>query len=169
MGAKPTGHYLLKADGLYLQFDRLFRAPIEDVWFSLTNPGFLERWIGTYTGLPSTGAVRFKMTAEDPDAPWMNVSILECEAPHRFSLDIGEMPDSMRLSAHLLEAGGMTTLSFAHRLHDAKQAVEYGPGWDYYLDRLDAAREDRPLPDWEAYASAFDRHYKELHVPDAVS
>ena len=56
MTAKATGHYTLKPDGLYLQFDRLFHAPIEEVWFSLTNPTAMQAWIGTYTGGPRRAA-----------------------------------------------------------------------------------------------------------------
>jgi hypothetical protein len=43
-----------------------------------------------------------------------------------------------------------------------------GPGWDYYLDRLAAARAGRPLPEWDQYYPAFSSHYKELPVPDAA-
>ena len=42
MTAKATGHYTLKPDGLYLQYDRLFHSPIEEVWFSLTNPTAMQ-------------------------------------------------------------------------------------------------------------------------------
>lgn len=166
MKPKPTGHFLMKADGLYLQFDRLFRAPIEDVWFSITNPGFLNQWIGTYTGSPATGGVRFKMTAEGEDAPWENVAILECQPPHRFHLDVGESPDAWRMHCHLVEGSHMTTLTLAHRLTDPATAAEFGPGWDYYLDRLEAARARRPLPQWEDYYPAFSRYYRELHIPE---
>ena len=77
MTAKATGHYTLKPDGLYLQFDRLFHAPIEEVWFTLTNPTAMQAWIGTYTGRPATGGVRFAWV-EGEEAEWQNVSILEC-------------------------------------------------------------------------------------------
>jgi uncharacterized protein YndB with AHSA1/START domain len=166
MKPKPTGHFLMKADGLYLQFDRLFRAPIEDVWFSITNPGFLSRWIGTYTGSPATGGVRFKMTAEGDAAPWENVTILECHPPHRFHLDIGEAPASWRMHCHLVEGSGMTTLTLAHRLTDPATAAEFGPGWDYYLDRLEAARAHRPMRAWDEYYPAFAPYYRDLHVPE---
>ncbi len=167
MTAKPTGHYMVKPDGLYLQFDRLFKAPIEDVWFSLTNPTAMQSWIGTYTGRPETGGVRFRMTFEGEGSEWENVSILECAPPHRFLADSGPGPTGMRVYCHLLEAGGMTTLTFAQRLHDAADAKTMGPGWDYYLDRLVAARAGRELPVWEHYYPAFSEHYAELHVPAA--
>ncbi|MGX5695499.1 SRPBCC domain-containing protein [Agromyces soli] len=168
MSAKPTGHYELKSDGRYLQFDRLFHAPIEDVWYSLTNPTALRSWIGTYTGIPATGAVRFQMTAEGADAPWQNVSILECDPPHRFHLDVANEPHAWRLHCHLREAGGMTTLTFAQRLDESTPVAEIGPGWDYYLDRLHAARNGLALPAWESYYPAFAEHYRSLHVPDAA-
>src|SRR4029453_17500425 len=116
MTAKPTGHFTLKPDGLYLQFDRLFHAPIEEVWFALTNPTAMQAWIGTYTGRPETGGVRFRMTFEGEGAEWENVSILECDAPHRFLAHSGEGATAMRVFCHLREAGGMTTLTFGQRL-----------------------------------------------------
>lgn len=165
MSAKPTGHYEVKPDGLYLQFDRLFHAPIEDVWFSLTNPTATRAWIGTYTGSPATGGVRFKMTAEGDDAPWQNVSILECDAPHLFRIDVDNEPHSWRLQCRLREAGGLTTLTFAHRLDESTRVAEIGPGWDYYLDRLIAARAGLAAPVWEDYFPRFSEHYRSLHVP----
>src|SRR5690349_16687212 len=121
MTAKPTGHYVLKADGLYLQFDRLFHAPIEDVWYSLTNPNAMKGWIGTYTGSPATGGVRFQMSEEG--AEWMNVSILECDAPHRFTADSGSGPSGVRVFCHLVEGGGMTTLTLGQRVKDGADAA----------------------------------------------
>lgn len=167
MTAKPTGHYTLKPDGLYLQFDRLFHAPIEDVWFSLTNPNAMKSWIGTYTGRPETGAVKFHMEFEDSDE-WQNVSILECSPPHRFLADSGPGPSGVRVFCHLVEGGGMTTLTLGQRLQSPADAATMGPGWDFYLDRLTAARAGRALPDWEQYYPAFSSHYKELYVPSAA-
>lgn len=167
MTAKATGHYMLKPDGLYLQFDRLFHAPIEDVWFSLTNPTAMQAWIGTYTGRPATGGVRFMMTFED-NPEWQNVSILECDPPHRFLADSGPAPTGMRVFCHLVEGGGMTTLTLGQRLPNPADAASMGPGWDYYLDRLAAARASRPMPAWEEYYPALSRFYQELPVPDGA-
>ena len=41
---------------------RTFAAPIEDVWAAITEPERLARWIGTWTGDPASGRVRFAMT-----------------------------------------------------------------------------------------------------------
>lgn len=163
---RATGHYIRKDDGLYLQFDRLFHAPIEDVWYSLTNPTAMQSWIGTYTGTPSTGGVRFRM-AED-DAEWENASILECQAPYRVHVDVGEGDAAVRLHCHVREAGGMTTLSLSQRLHSAADAATVGPRWDYYLDRLNAARGGKPMPDRSDYDPGLVDTYRSLHVPTAT-
>lgn len=171
MTAKPTGHYALKPDGLYLQFDRLFHAPIEDVWFSLTNATAMQAWIGTYTGRPATGGVRFMMTAEvelGAEPEWEDVAILECAPPHRFLADSGSGPTAMRVFCHLVEGGGMTTLTLANRLQSPADAASMGPGWDWYLDRLVAARARREMPAWETYYPAFSPYYRDLHVPAAA-
>ncbi|WP_022886836.1 SRPBCC domain-containing protein [Glaciibacter superstes] len=164
MSAKPTGRLAHREDGLYLMVDRLFAAPIADVWASLTRPAELEKWVGTYTGSPSTGAVKFRMSAEE-GADWEYVSILECRAPHRFAGDFGQGDDAWRVMFHLVEGDGMTTLTFGQRLRSAAEASTVGPGWDYYLDRLVAARARRPLPEWEHYYPAHAQFYRELMVP----
>lgn len=167
MTAKPTGHYVLKADGLYLQFDRLFHAPIEHVWHSLTNPNAMRAWIGTYTGRPATGGVRFLMEAEGA-TEWQNVSILECAPPHRFIADSGDGPTGIRVFCHLVERGGMTTLTLGQRVKDGSDAASIGPGWDYYLDRLIAARSGADMPEWDTYYPGFSPHYLELAIPAAA-
>lgn len=168
MTAKPTGHYLMRPDGLYLAFDRLFRAPIEDVWYSLTNPNAMKAWIGTYTGRPATGAVRFRMNAEEgyaEDEGWENVSILQCDPPHAFVADSTSPPAHMRVYCHLTEGGGLTTLTLGQHVESDTDVASMGPGWDYYLDRLIAARHAAPMPAWESYYPAFRSYYADLTPP----
>lgn len=167
MTAKPTGRLAQRADGLYIMFDRLFTEPIEKVWASISRPAELEKWIGTYTGAPATGAVRFRMTAED-DAEWEYVNIRECVAPRRFEGDFGTGPKAWHAFVHLVDGDGMTTLTFGHRLHDAGDAATFGPGWDYYLDRLVAARAGRPLPEWSRYSTAHSDFYRGLIAPTRI-
>ncbi|GAB3120214.1 SRPBCC domain-containing protein [Glaciibacter psychrotolerans] len=164
MSTHPTGRLSQRPDGLYLMVDRLFNAPIEDVWFTLTRPAELEKWIGTYTGSPSTGAVKFLMSAEE-DAQWEYVSILECSAPHRFACDVGTGDDAWRLLVHLVEGDHMTTLTLGQRLRSKDEVATVGPGWDYYLDRMIAARAGQPLPEWQHYYPAHAQYYKELEMP----
>jgi hypothetical protein len=102
------------------------------------------------------------MNAEDDDADWQNVSILECQAPHRFAADIGPAGNSWRMYCHLTEASGHTTVTFAQRLRSLKDDASIGVGWDYYLDRLIAARSGKPMPDWNDYYPAMLEHYEHI-------
>lgn len=162
MSFKPTGRLAYREDGLYLMLDRLFTASKEDVWASVSRPAGLHGWVGTYTGAPETGAVRFKF--DDPDAEWEYVSIIKCIPPKRFTADIGEGDAARHVILHLVEGAGMTTLTFGQRLHSAAEAAVAGPFWDYYLDRLVAARAGAPLPD-RAHYKPHVEYYSELIVP----
>ncbi len=161
MMPQPTGRLVRKDDGVYVVLDRIFKAPIEDVWSYFSRSPRLAEWVGEYTGLPSTGAVRFRMNAED-GADWTNVSILECEAPHRFAADVGPAGDSWRLFWHLKEASSHTTLTFGQRLRSLKDEASIGVGWDYYLDRLLAVRAGKPMPNWDDYYPDMLDHYQML-------
>src|SRR3954463_8050441 len=101
MVPQPTGRLVRKDDGVYVVLDRIFKAPIEDVWSYFSRSPRLSEWLGEFTGLPSTGAVRFRMNAEGDAAEWENVSILECSPPHRVSVDVGEGEKAWRMFAHL--------------------------------------------------------------------
>ncbi len=164
---RATGHYVRKDDGLHLQFDRLFHAPIEEVWYSLTNPNAMQAWIGTYTGIPSTGAVRFKMAGDDTE--WMNTTVLVWDPPHRARVDVGEDDSTVRVFAHLREAGGMTTLTVGIRLQSGLDAATAGPRCDYYLDRFAAVRAGRAKPEWSDYVPGLVDTYRALHVPAPVT
>ena len=60
----------------------------------------------------------------------------------------------------------MTTLTSRPEAPERADAAQMGPGWDYYLDRLAAARAGRrAMPEWEHYYPALAEHYQELHVP----
>ena len=162
--AHATGRFAHRDDGLYLLFDRIFTAAPEYIWEGLTKPEALHGWIGTYTGSPLTGAVRFRMESKN-DSQWEYVSILECTPPTRLALDIGEGEDAWRVLAHLSEGSGKTVLTFGLRLHSAAEAATFGPVWDYYLDRLVASRPHHTLPPFSRYYPALKKHYQELIVP----
>ena len=58
---RPTGRREERHGETFLVFERTFRAPIEDVWAAVTESDRLARWIGEWTGDPSTGSVTFRM------------------------------------------------------------------------------------------------------------
>ena len=47
MTTTPTGRLVPAAGGSALVVSRTFRAPIEDVWASVTEPDRTARWFGT--------------------------------------------------------------------------------------------------------------------------
>ncbi len=58
---KPTG----RIDGNRLIITRTFRAPIEDLWTSVTKSESLERWYGRWEGDAGVGkTVRLRMVFE---------------------------------------------------------------------------------------------------------
>jgi uncharacterized protein YndB with AHSA1/START domain len=50
MTSPPTGRLFPTADGTSLVVSRTFRAPIEDVWASVTEPQRTARWFAAWEG-----------------------------------------------------------------------------------------------------------------------
>ena len=153
MTAQPTGQISRQGDRLVLTITREFKAPIEDVWASVTEPERLARWIGTFTGDPASGRVGFLMTAEGATEP-EDMEIRECDPPRvlRLTSHVGE--ENWHLDLLLEERAGVTTLTFSQPDIDPLAAETVGPGWEYYLDRLVAAETGG-----EVEAIDFDRDY----------
>ncbi len=140
MNAAATGRHEVLEGFDAVVFTRTFRSPITDVWAAVSTSDRMERWIGTWTGDPTSGAVQFRMNAEGDDVPESTWQIRACDSPrvlHVLSADDGGVWD-LRLG--LSELDGVTTLQFTQALHDVSVLESTGPGWDYYLDRLVAAQ-----------------------------
>ncbi|MCB7136252.1 SRPBCC family protein [Cellulosimicrobium marinum] len=158
---EPRGGVVHGPDGPELVVTRTFRAPVADVWASLTEPDRLERWIGRWEGDPATGRVTFLMTAEGEDVEPEEYTITRCDPPHAFRADTQVGDDQWHVGFDLDEADGITTLTFRQVLGPRDDARSVGPGWEYYLDRLVAARDGRSPDDldWRAYERALADHY----------
>ena len=131
----PTGRIEQRDGELVLVQTRTFRAPVEDVWAAVTEPERLARWIGTWTGDPTSGSVSFAMTFEGQEEGDPMV-IRVCEPPHRLHLTTQVGDDQWLLELDLTHADGVTTLTFRQPAIRADQVGDVAPGWDYYLDRL---------------------------------
>ncbi len=154
----PTG----KLEGQQLTIERTFRAPIDDVWASLTEPERVARWYGTIEGELSAGhTIMVTMTVED-GAPAEPVNIIECEPPHRFLIETEGMGDPWRLQVKLDESHGITTMTFTQQLTDGLDPTDIGPGWEFYADRHHAALNGNDMPDWTAdrYQELLGPHYR---------
>jgi uncharacterized protein YndB with AHSA1/START domain len=157
MSRQATGH----VRGNELILTRTFRASLDDVWTSVTDSESTARWIGCWEGDAGPGkTVRLQMLHEK-DQPWMNVTIERCEPPRQLVVTTKDDFGEWRLELTLTQTGDTTELRFVHHLGDRKLAGDAGPGWEYYLDMLVAAREGAPLPAFEEYYPAQRAHYLE--------
>jgi hypothetical protein len=87
------------------------------------------------------------MTAEESAEP-EDVRIIDCEPPRLLRMVLAQGPDGWHVDLTLDESDGVTTLRFTQRVGDDLDVSDVGPGWEYYLDRLVAARADAPMPEW---------------------
>lgn len=154
MSKQPTGH--LRGNDLVLT--RTFKAPIEDVWESVTKSARTERWYGKWEGEGKPGgAIRIKMVFEQGDH-WSNATINTCEAPHHLEITTTG-PYGSHLELKLRETNGETTLELTHHLRDRNGVGDYGPGWEYYLDMLVAYRESQAQPKFDDYYPSQKQYY----------
>jgi len=146
---KPTGH--LRGNELTVM--RSFKAPIADVWTSVTKSEHTERWFGRWEGDARVGnTIKLLMVFEKGDA-WIDVTINKCEAPHHLDVTSKSAYGVSHYEIKLREDNGTTHLEFVHHLTDEKRKMvgELGTGWEFYFDMLVHAREGTPKPEWDDY------------------
>ncbi len=156
MNPKPNGR--LRGDDLVLT--RTFRAPMADVWTSVTSSESTARWFGPWERV-SDDKIRIQMAFEE-GKPWLDGTIEHCEEPHHLAVRTKSAYGEKLLSMKLTESAGVTTLEFVHHHINRKAMGELGPGWEYYLDMLVASREDKPLPQFDAYYPAQKTYFTSL-------
>jgi len=161
MSPTPTG----RLSGNDLVVTRTFRAPVGDVWASLTEPERTARWFGAWEGEGAPGnTIKVQMVQEE-GRPWMDLTIDACEPPRRLALSsAGE--HGWRLELTLAEDAGVTELRFTHHLTGKNNAGEVGPGWEFYLDALVASRDGTPAPDFNDYYPSMKAHFEDQQEPD---
>ncbi|MET0414751.1 MAG: SRPBCC family protein [Actinoplanes sp.] len=159
MTNSPTGRLL----GKDLVLTRSYRADIEDVWASVTEPDRTARWFGRWRGEAGPGrTVQLQMAYEGDDPPWMDVHIDACEPPRRLAVSTVDEAGAWHLELLLEHAAGRTELRLVHHLTSTEGLGEVGPGWEYYLDMLTAARDETPQPSFDDYYPAMKAHYEGL-------
>jgi uncharacterized protein YndB with AHSA1/START domain len=144
---QPTG----RIAGNDLILTRTFRAPIADVWRSVTDSESCARWFGRWEGDARPGnTIRLQMLHEKGE-PWSNVRIEACDAPRHLAVTTKDDYGEWSLELTLEQAGEITTMTFVHHLSDKKHVGDTGPGWEYYLDMLVAAQAGAALPKFDDY------------------
>ncbi|MBD5784825.1 SRPBCC family protein [Cellulosimicrobium terreum] len=152
----PTGRVEVTGEARDLVLERTLAGSVDDVWTAVAEPAGLRGWYGVLDGEPRPGAtVQLRMTAEEGE-PVEEVNILACDPPRSYSVDHG----GWRLGVTLTPVDdATTTLELRHRLVPTDDAGDIGPGWEYYLDLLDAARGGPPVPSFDPYLDALRGHY----------
>jgi uncharacterized protein YndB with AHSA1/START domain len=161
MSPTPSGRLVRTPEGRDLVLIRTFRAPIEDVWASITESERTARWFAAWTGEAGPGrTIQYKMGFEG-DGPGSEMQIVACEPPRHLAVKAVNDYGGWHLEGFLSEAGGITELRFVHHLGAATNVGDVGPGWEYYLDNLVASRDGAPMPDWNDYYPAQKAYYLE--------
>lgn len=156
MSPTPTGRLF----GNDLVLTRTFRAPVADVWASLTDPERTARWFGPWQGDAAPGrTIKVQMVHEE-GRPWMDMTIDACNPPRRLALSAVNEHGNWYLNMALAESAGVTELRFTQQLTDTEGVGEVGPGWEYYLDALAASRDGRPTPNFDDYYPAMKNHFE---------
>lgn len=164
MTGTPSGRLLRTEGGPDLVLTRTFRADIEDVWASVTEPGRTARWFGAWEGDAAPGRMIKVQMAFEEGQPWMDTRIDACEPPRRLAVTATDEGGVWRLELLLSAADGRTELRLVHHLATVEGIGEVGPGWEWYLDMLVAARAGAPLPDFADYYPAMRAHYEGLRA-----
>ena len=148
----------ISATEIEIAVPRLIDAPIEDVWASVTESDRTAAWIGPWSGDAKPGAtIQLTMVLEDGD-PTVDVRIDACDEPYHVAFTM----DSFSLELRLVEGDNGTELTLRQTVDDAGLAAVYGPGWEYYLDALLAARSGSALPNFGDYDPGLTPYYAEL-------
>lgn len=153
----PTGRLV----GNDLRITRTFRAPIEDVWTSVTDSDSTARWYGTWKWVDQVGPgnlIAITMLFEQ-GAPTSNALVERCDAPRHFAITSKSDYGDIAIELTLAQVGDTTTMTFVHHLTDRTTAGDFGPGWEYYFDMLVDAREGRPLRKFEEYYPAQKQYF----------
>jgi uncharacterized protein YndB with AHSA1/START domain len=162
MSPVPTGRLFRTDTGADLVLTRTFRAPAEDVWASLTEPERTARWFGPWEGDAAPGhTVKVQMAFEDGTS-WMDLRIEACEPPRRLEVSSVDESGTWRTELVLSDVDGGTELRFVHHLESTEGIGSIGPGWEFYLDLLVAAREGAPPVSFDDYYPAQKAYYDGL-------
>ena len=148
----PAGKVIRDTDGVRLEYVRSYPDPIARVWRALTDSNELGVWYGTWRGDPASGTV--ELASLEGGGEYKAVEIVECDRPRRLAVVLPTPYGPWPISFTLQATDGGTTATFVHSLSEPYDPGSIGPGWHYYLDRLDATLRGGTMPeleDWPSY------------------
>ena len=121
------------ANGFELEFERILATDVDDLWSAVTERDRLGRWMAPYTGDLVLGGTW--QALGDDGGVWCTGTVTECEPPHRFVTTwqaADEEPTVLRVEVSAVADGARL-----HLRHDGVQSIDYGAGWQTYLEQLD--------------------------------
>jgi len=145
----------ISPDDVELVVTRRFDSPIEEVWQSVATSDGTSGWYGPFT---REGDMALVTMAFEEGSPVFPMHIDACEQPTRVELSSDDFHLELRLSV----IDDSTEVALVHHLADPAAAAMFGPGWEYYLDNLVAARAGQALPTFDGYEARFASTYEEL-------
>ncbi|WP_052852926.1 SRPBCC family protein [Streptomyces avicenniae] len=162
MTPEPSARLVPTPTGYDLVLTRTYPAGADDVWASVTEPERTARWFGAWRGRAGQGRTVEVQMAFEESAPWCPVLIEVCEPPHRLAVSMDDEAGHWSMELLLAGTGGSTELRLVQHLASTEHLAETGPGWEYYLDMLTAARTGGPRPDFDAYYPAQKAYFDAL-------
>jgi uncharacterized protein YndB with AHSA1/START domain len=127
---------ILRAEGSRrgVRFERLFAAPVAEVWDALTDPARFGRWLAPgLIELRVDGAV----SLDFGEGGLVTGRVLRCEPPSLLEFE-WRFPGETEsvVCFELMAAGDGTRLVLDHRALAEDHATGYSAGWDAYLASL---------------------------------
>ena len=169
MKPEPTGQITASDDGTCeLVLTRIFpNATADDVWASITESERTARWYGPWRGVGAVGnTIEVQMTFEESDQ-WMPMHIDACEPPHTLAISAISEYGSWFMELRVRELESATSLDLIQHKLDPTMAENVGPGWEFYMDMLVAARNDAPSPSFDDYYPSQSAYYAAFANPPA--
>ncbi len=167
MSPRPSGRVLRGPDGWDIALSRDVSDTVPNVWRDVTDPARTALWFGPWDGEGREGGIVAVRLAFEDGAPTSELRIDACDPGRRLAVTMLDDYGEWRLELLLESAEGSTDttrLTLVQHLGDDEAAVadmvaSVGPGWEYYLDMLVAARSGSALPEFDDYYPSQSAYY----------
>ncbi len=127
-------------------------APADTVFDYLVDPAMLVRWMGSVARIDPTPGGDFSLDyVTDDGVVTTEGTYLRVERPSHVSFTWGWIddedtpPGSTTVAIDLEEVDGSTIVRLTHAGLPDSVSTQHASGWDYFLPRLAAIAEGRPL------------------------
>ena len=156
MKINTSGSITYEGEYSFLRFQRILSHPTEIIWKEITDPKQLSEWMNTKAIIngKNGGTIDFVNTISGFHTlgdilTWEPNKVFEHQwhIASNPSLPLGEPNSLIRWE---LEQDGEsdTLLTLTHSYLSKSLSLRFAPGWHAYLDRLEAALDNKELPDW---------------------